>query len=77
MPIYNDTINTAARKLVTDIRDLVDFAFEYIEGDDGLTNEEKANIMMEIHNNYTRNNTLLREMMKIYKTAAEEPEPEP
>jgi len=74
MPIYNDTINAAARKLVTDIRDLVDFAFEYIEGDVDLTNEEKANIMMEIHNNYTRNSTLLREMMKIYKTAAEEPE---
>jgi len=74
MPIYNDTINAAARKLVTDIRDLVDVAFNYIEGDVDLTNEEKACIMMEIHNNYTRNNTLLREMMKLYKTAAEEPE---
>lgn len=77
MPIYNDAINAGARKLATDIRDLVDVAFDYIESDVALTNEEKARIMMEIHNNYTRNNTLLTELMKLYKTAAEEPEPEP
>ena len=74
MPVYNDAINTAAKKLAKDIRNLVDFVFEYVESDAALTNEEKACIMMEIHNNYTRNNTLLREMMKLYKTAAEEPE---
>ena len=74
MPVYNDTINTGARKLANDIRGLIDEAFNFIEADTNLTNEEKANIMMEIHNNYTRNNTLLTELMKIYKTAAEEPE---
>jgi len=77
MPVYNDTINAAARKLVTDIRSLVDTAYEYIEGDVDLTNEEKALVMVEIHNNYQRNNVLMTEMMKCYKTAAEEPEPEP
>ena len=77
MPVYNDAINTAAKKLVTDIRGLVDTAYEYVEADDALTNEEKALVMVEFHNNYQRNTTFMTEMMKCYKTAAEEPEPEP
>ena len=74
MPIYNDAKNAAATSLVLNIRDLIDAADDAIIAEAGLTREEKANLMIEIHNNYTRNDTLMREVTKVYQAADMEPE---
>jgi hypothetical protein len=74
MPIYNDVKSLAAKKLVENIRKLIDTAYDAIVAEAGMCREEKACLMLEIHNNYTRNNTLMTEVTKVYKTAAEEPE---
>ena len=74
MPIYNDAKNAAASSLVLNIRDLIDDAYDAIIVEAGLTREEKANLMLEIHNNYTRNDTLMREVMKVYLTADMDPD---
>lgn len=74
MPIYNDAKNAAASSLVLNIRDLIDTAYDAIIAEADLTREEKANLMLEIHNNYTRNDTLMREVTKVYQTADMDPD---
>jgi len=75
MPVYNDAKAAAAKKLCDDVRAMIDTAYDAVLAEAGLTREEKANLMVEIHNNYTRNDTLHTEVARCYKVKAEEPVP--
>jgi len=77
MPVYDDGKNAGVIAFVTDIRDRIDIAFDYLVADADLTNAEIAKGMLELHNQYDRNNTLMTEMTRLYQPAANEPPPEP
>jgi hypothetical protein len=76
MPVYNDAKAAAAQKFVTDARAKIDIAYDAILAETGLTREEKANLMLEIHNQYVRNDTLGSELGRAFMPLAAKP-PEP
>jgi hypothetical protein len=73
MPIYNDAKAAAAKALADAVRSKIDAAYDAIVAETGLTREEKANLMLEIHNQYQRNDALHSEVMKAYQPLAAKP----
>ncbi len=73
MPVYNDAKNAAAVAFVNDIRTKIDTAFDAVNAEAGLTRAEKAQVMVELHNQYTRNDTLMTELTRAYQPLANKP----
>jgi len=76
MPVYNDTKAAAAKAFAAGIRARIDTAYDAILAEAELTREEKANLMLEIHNQYQRNDALRAELERAYQPLANKP-PEP
>jgi hypothetical protein len=73
-PVYNDAKAAAAKAFVSSIRTKIDVAYDAILAEADLTREEKANLMLEIHNQYVRNDTLGSELGRAYRPLVEKPE---